>query len=463
MTTPVKWSNTSASALTNEWQQLFRGRKTGDVVDFAGGKMTINVNGDPTTEGAYSGNWVSPDGQSVQLNRVGQGQDARANANKAIADYYYNKYGFVSGQARLNNNIASGGEINPYYGTAADMQRDGMAAPKQVAGIYSPTTGQTAGSGAGYVAPSYSAKQTAPAQTGFGVGGTPPAATPVSPPAPGGLVGAADNWMKGAAYDASKIPSDFDWRAYASRYGDFAAAGIDTEEEARRHYANYGIAEGRKYKSNTVTPDGPFGVGGTPGQTPGQGANPPGPANTTVTPEMSVEERAAAIAATDSPLMQQARGRAMQQMNERGLINSSLGIQAGQEAVLDRATDIAKADAQTEFQNSQNNANRAQQLEIAQLQAQTSLQNAQISASTQLQVAEINRQYSQMANLSSTSASLLTAFNNDVNNIVLSDLPAEAKEAAINARTQTLRLSVNVMGSINGDVDMNKLLNQILG
>lgn len=184
---------------------------------------------------------------------------------------------------------------------------------------------------------------------------------------------------------------------------------------------------------------------------------------TQVTPEMSVEERAAAIAATDSPLMQQARGRAMQQMNERGLINSSLGIQAGQEAVLDRATDIAKADAQTSFLNSQNNANRNLNWQTAQLQAQTSLQNSQLSAQTQLSVAEINRQYSQMANLSSTSASLLTAFNNDVNSIVLSDLPAQAKEAAINARTQTLRLSMNVMGSINGDVDMNTLLNQILG
>lgn len=184
---------------------------------------------------------------------------------------------------------------------------------------------------------------------------------------------------------------------------------------------------------------------------------------TTLTPGMSVEERAARIAGTDSPLMQQARGRAMQQMNERGLINSSLGIQAGQEAVLDRATDIAKADAQTEFQNSQNNANRSLQWKTAQLQAETSMKNAQLSAGTQLSVAEINRQYSQMANLSSTAASLMTAYNNDVNQIVLSDLPAEAKEAAINARTQTLRMSLNVMGSINGDVDMNNLLNNILG
>ena len=187
------------------------------------------------------------------------------------------------------------------------------------------------------------------------------------------------------------------------------------------------------------------------------------PTATEMTPGMSVEERAAKIAATDSPLMQQARGRAMQQMNERGLINSSLGVQAGQDAVLDRAIDVAKADAQTDFQNAQNNANRNLNWQTAQLQAETSMKNAQLSSQTQLSVAEINRQYSQMANLSSTSASMLTAFNNDINSIVLADLPAEAKEAAINARTQTLRLSMNVMGAINGDVDMNNLLNQILG
>lgn len=177
MNTPVQWSNDANRALTDEWQQLFRGRKTGDVVDFAGGKMTVNVSGDPTLESSYSGNWVSPEGQTTVLQRVGQGRDARANANKAIADYYNQKYGFTSSQARLNSNLQAG--------TATDMVGNLIQKP-QVAGIYDPISGKTSGTGAGYVAPIYNRipnqpvtsvkPATLPAQQSpnvFGVGGTP--------------------------------------------------------------------------------------------------------------------------------------------------------------------------------------------------------------------------------------------------------------------------------------------------
>lgn len=179
MNTPVQWSNDTNRALTDEWQQLFRGRKTGDVVDFAGGKMTVNVNGDPTLESSYSGNWVSPEGQSTLLQRVGQGRDARANANKAIADYYNQKYGFTSSQARLNSNLQAG--------TATDTVGNLINKP-QVAGIYDPISGQTSGTGPGYVAPIYNRvpnasvtsvrPSTLPAQpkpdtSVFGFGGTP--------------------------------------------------------------------------------------------------------------------------------------------------------------------------------------------------------------------------------------------------------------------------------------------------
>ena len=58
-----------------------------------------------------------------------------------------------------------------------------------------------------------------------------------------------------------------------------------------------------------------------------------------------VESRVNNIARSDSPLMQQARGAALQQMNDRGLINSSLGIGAAQDAVIRNALPIAQQDA----------------------------------------------------------------------------------------------------------------------
>ena len=47
------------------------------------------------------------------------------------------------------------------------------------------------------------------------------------------------------------------------------------------------------------------------------------------------------------PLMSRATTRAAQQVNERGLLNSSIGVSAGQSALYDAATPIATADANT--------------------------------------------------------------------------------------------------------------------
>jgi hypothetical protein len=60
-------------------------------------------------------------------------------------------------------------------------------------------------------------------------------------------MGGVDNWGAGEKYDKSKIPSDFDWQAYVSapQNSDLIKAGIDTPEEAERHYAKYGAGEGR--------------------------------------------------------------------------------------------------------------------------------------------------------------------------------------------------------------------------
>lgn len=56
---------------------------------------------------------------------------------------------------------------------------------------------------------------------------------------------AADTWMPGTQYDASKLPSQFDWGYYVSKYPDLGKAGIDSLQEAQRHYALYGMNEGR--------------------------------------------------------------------------------------------------------------------------------------------------------------------------------------------------------------------------
>ena len=64
----------------------------------------------------------------------------------------------------------------------------------------------------------------------------------------------------------------------------------------------------------------------------------------------SVANKVTEITSRDSPIMQQARTQAAQQSNARGLLNSSIGVQAGQEAVYKAALPIAAQDANQTFQ-----------------------------------------------------------------------------------------------------------------
>lgn len=66
-----------------------------------------------------------------------------------------------------------------------------------------------------------------------------------------------------------------------------------------------------------------------------------------VTANQTVASQLEQILATDSPLLQQARMRAMQTANQRGLLNSSMAASAGESALYDAALPIAQQDATT--------------------------------------------------------------------------------------------------------------------
>lgn len=61
----------------------------------------------------------------------------------------------------------------------------------------------------------------------------------------------------------------------------------------------------------------------------------------------TVQGQVNSILAKDSPLMQRARTLATQQMAQRGLVNSSMAVGAGQAAMVDRALPMAQQDAST--------------------------------------------------------------------------------------------------------------------
>lgn len=46
-----------------------------------------------------------------------------------------------------------------------------------------------------------------------------------------------------------KTPYDFDWKFYLNNNQDLLKAGLKTEEDAIKHWLNFGYNENRKYKN----------------------------------------------------------------------------------------------------------------------------------------------------------------------------------------------------------------------
>jgi hypothetical protein len=179
------------------------------------------------------------------------------------------------------------------------------------------------------------------------------------------------------------------------------------------------------------------------------------------------------IIGQDSPLMQQAQTRALEQMNGRGLLNSSLAVGAAQGAVIDRATPIAQADATAQSNVLNTNQQNQQQVNITnagniqstnQLNAteQNKLSSFNASESNKvlsqlmdqqnkLQLADIEATYK---NVMQSQSSAMTLYQNSVRNIsdILQnpDLTPEAKTAAVNNQNQLLKTGLEIMGKIGG-------------
>ena len=84
--------------------------------------------------------------------------------------------------------------------------------------------------------------------------------------------------------------------------------------------------------------------------------------NWNVEGNQTVQGQLAGIIASNSPLLQQARANSLAQMNQRGLVNSSMAVGAGEDAVIRQALPIAQQDATLYGNRAQFNANSANQL-----------------------------------------------------------------------------------------------------
>lgn len=109
-----------------------------------------------------------------------------------------------------------------------------------------------------------------------------------------------------------------------------------------------------------------------------------------VTDDMTVEKRLNRLLSSDSPLLQQARAKAMQTANSRGLLNSSLAAGAGEEAAISQALPIATTDANTFFQQARANQEAQNAANIAAANAANNAAIARSGYDAQAKLAELS-------------------------------------------------------------------------
>lgn len=221
-----------------------------------------------------------------------------------------------------------------------------------------------------------------------------------------------------------------------------------------------------------------------------------------VKPEQTVQGQIKAIIDADSPLMQQAETRGLQKANQRGLMNSSMAVGAGQAELYNVAAPIATSDAAAFNRAAEFNAGAEQQVNLAnqsstntanqfnasstnqvnsqnsQLQTNVALNNASLYADaakfnasesnnllklgmdsqTKTELAQIEANYKTLMQSSQGAAEMYKQYMANASAIMTNkDMTLEAKNAAIRNQVSGLNNGLELMGKIN-NLNMGNLL-----
>jgi predicted component of type VI protein secretion system len=195
----------------------------------------------------------------------------------------------------------------------------------------------------------------------------------------------------------------------------------------------------------------------------------------TVQPEGLVQNRVKDIVGDDSPLLQLARQNATQQMQARGLVNSSLNTTAGEQAVIAQALPIATSDAaainqaMTNTASAQNTASQTNaQLETAMNTTNANAKNNALSASALAEntrnlaaidnnnkqaLAVLSQQNSQLLQTNANAANMFQETVKNIAAISVNDtMNKQAKDAAIATQMNLLNQGLMAAGHIGGTV-----------
>lgn len=199
-----------------------------------------------------------------------------------------------------------------------------------------------------------------------------------------------------------------------------------------------------------------------------------------VTDEQTVQGQLKKVMDDNGPIIQQARTQALQQMEGRGLTNSSLAVTAGQDAAYRAATPIAGADAATygkaagynadqKNQFSMKNADMSNQAkmfnadsinkwQMANLDANTRMNMQYVDSKTRVDLANIEANYKMLIQSNTAAGDEFRQISANITNISMSkDMDAMGKDKAIQNQLGLLKTAMGINGAIS-NLDLQSLL-----
>jgi len=192
-------------------------------------------------------------------------------------------------------------------------------------------------------------------------------------------------------------------------------------------------------------------------------------AKTELKPEDTVAGRVTDLLKADSPLIQQARTNSLQQMNTRGLINSSMAIGEGEKAAAAAALPIASQDAtasvNTKLQNTaaenvsrQSGATAENQRGLQELQGTQSLDLATLQGQNQKDIANIEATYKTTMQANDSAARFFSQTSSSISDILKEpNISVEAKQQLVQKQVDLLKNGLAVIGGIS-NLDLGSLL-----
>lgn len=171
----------------------------------------------------------------------------------------------------------------------------------------------------------------------------------------------------------------------------------------------------------------------------------------------------------DSPYMQMARTSANQQMNARGLLNSSMAVSASDAAAYQAAMPIAQADASVYDTNAKQNLayqNEALKTNTAgindmagkNLSASIEGMKANMDAAMKTQLATIEATYKTTMQNSATASEMYKQTVKNISDIMSNkDMSLEAKNAAVDNQYYLMKQGFEIAGAI-GNMNLGELL-----